>query len=813
MGLFGALSSGVSGLTAQSSAMGAIADNITNVNTIGYKGTQVNFQTLVTRQTSSTFFSAGGVQSRPRTDAGIQGLLQSSTSQTDLGISGSGFFVVNEAAVPTLSNEFLFTRAGQFFQDNNGYLRNTAGFYLQAFPVNPDGEIIPNNSDILIANTNVISTDFLTTVNLNRVGGTATATSEISVGANLPANATAGQTHRSDVQFFDSLGTARTISFQYTRSGQDNQWDVAVDPPSGNDVLTLEDANGNAYDSRGQVEFDSIPANRSSISIDGISYRFQNFGTLTATTSNTIAITNAGGANGTDDRIVASATGTFSALAAGDEITLDGANLPAPGGPITVEIRSVTNNGTTIDVYPVGTPAVAGPFTATVAAQSSDITITPDDSDSVKIVDTSSSTTTANYVSQLVAKVKASDSDFADHGGYTNTRVAVSPFNASTILFSEDGTGAITVDPSGLLTSSGAGATKQQTSFTVRQTDNLYQDHFQFTFDTVPLGGETLTINGVTYEFDSDGVANTAGNILVDVSAREGSVLATAVTTFLGDLESAIESSDPSFATGASTVRTRANGLTADNASFTAVNTIVLDVLPSGSYNIQFSAGFADLPTLPDGNTPVDTSGSDLTAGINFSIGKSNALVFDSSGLPSSVAVSEIEMLGFSNGAANFDDDPANTDQITLDFGTIGIADGLTQFGDEFTPVFISQDGSQFGTFAGITVNDDGLMTALFDNGETRPVFKIPIATFVNVNELGSRSGNVFNSTQASGDPTLRSANSGPAGAITQSALEASTVDIGVEFTKMIVVQRAFSAATKIITTADEMLDELVRLR
>ena len=240
MGLFGALSSGVSGLTAQSSAMGAIADNITNVNTIGYKGTQVNFQTLVTRQTSSTFFSAGGVQSRPRTDAGIQGLLQSSTSQTDLGISGSGFFVVNEAAVPTLSNEFLFTRAGQFFQDNNGYLRNTAGFYLQAFPVNPDGEIIPNNSDILIANTNVISTDFLTTVNLNRVGGTATATSEISVGANLPANATAGQTHRSDVQFFDSLGTARTISFQYTRSGQDNQWDVAVDPPSGNDVLTLE---------------------------------------------------------------------------------------------------------------------------------------------------------------------------------------------------------------------------------------------------------------------------------------------------------------------------------------------------------------------------------------------------------------------------------------------------------------------------------------------------------------------------------------------------------------------------------------------
>ncbi|MBL4747411.1 MAG: hypothetical protein JKY17_01025, partial [Magnetovibrio sp.] len=60
MSLYGALFSGVSGLTAQSSAMSAISDNITNVSTIGYKGTTVNFQTLVTKQTSSTFYSAGG---------------------------------------------------------------------------------------------------------------------------------------------------------------------------------------------------------------------------------------------------------------------------------------------------------------------------------------------------------------------------------------------------------------------------------------------------------------------------------------------------------------------------------------------------------------------------------------------------------------------------------------------------------------------------------------------------------------------------------------------------------------------------------
>jgi flagellar hook-basal body protein len=589
MGLFGALSSGVSGLTAQSSAMGAIADNITNVNTIGYKGTQVNFQTLVTRQTSSTFFSAGGVQSKPRTDAGIQGLLQSSTSQTDLGISGQGFFVVNEAAQPTLSNEFLFTRAGQFFQDNNGFLRNTAGFYLQAFPVDANGEITPNNPDILIANTNVISTDFLTTVNLNRVGGTATSTSNISIGANLPASATAGQTHRSDVQFFDTLGTPRTISFQYTRGGTDNQWDLAVDPPSGNDVLTLEDANGNAYDSRGQIEFDSIPANRSSVTIDGISYQFQNFGTLTASTGTTLTFNDGTGPSGGDE-ILASSSTAFAALAVGDRITIAGTTGTNADGTFTITAK---NSDQSIEV-------AAGSFTASVPTMNSTATVTVVDQAATKIVDTSSASTTANYVSQLVAKVKAADSDFADHGGYTNTRISVSPFNASTVRFDEDGTGTITVDPSGLLTSSGAAATKQQTSFTVRQVDNLYQDSFQFTFDAVPAEDEILTINGITYEFDGNASGVTVGDVAVTVVA--GSTTAANIDTFLENLEAAIEANDPSFATGASTVRLRANGLTGLGANFAQTDTLVLDVLSSGSYNIQFGAGFTNLPNTPDGN-------------------------------------------------------------------------------------------------------------------------------------------------------------------------------------------------------------------
>jgi flagellar hook protein FlgE len=255
MTLFGALSSGVWGLTAQSSAIGAISDNITNVSTVGYKNTQVDFQTLVTKQTSATFFSTGDVQSKPRQDTGVQGLLASSSSSTDIAISGAGFFVVNEAAAPTINNEFLFTRAGSFFQDNEGFLRNTAGFYLQAWPTDAAGVVIPANKSLTVPNQNVISTDFLRTLNLNRVGGTASATSTIAIGANLPSNDTAGKTRKTDVQFFDTLGNATTMSLINTKAIRDNNWEISFPPPPGTSVITLEDSASLNYGSQGQLEF------------------------------------------------------------------------------------------------------------------------------------------------------------------------------------------------------------------------------------------------------------------------------------------------------------------------------------------------------------------------------------------------------------------------------------------------------------------------------------------------------------------------------------------------------------------------------
>ena len=708
MSLFGALSSGVSGLTAQSSAMGAIADNITNISTVGYKNTRVDFQTLVTKQTSSTLFSAGGVQSKPRQDTGVQGLLQASSSQTDISISGQGYFVVNEANTPTLSNEFLYTRAGSFFQDKSGFLRNTAGFYLQAWPTDANGSVIPANKSLSISNQNIVSTDYLATVNLSQVGGTASATSTIGIGTNLPANDTAGATHKTDVQFFDSLGNAANISFVYTKSPTENQWDLSVAPPSGSAVLTIEDGTSPTalvYDSTGQLEFDILDSN-------GIARR------------------------------------------------------PNDGATLIIE-------GITYAFNTTGTP--------------------PADTATVKQVDVRTNTTVTQDVASLVAVVITSDSDFDN----TNNRIVVSAASTTTILFKDDGTRAITVDPTGLLDSTGTRITAQNNSLTVKKPATIYRDYAQFTFPGLPADADTMTINGIVYTF-STAEGSTSDD---DTTIRRDTL-----ADMLADLESSIEANDPNFATGGTAIRTRQNNDASEPLPTGVANTLVISSLASGSFNVVFSGGFANVPTEPDGTAT-------FTAGGTFALVTTHGIIFNSDGLPSTFNVKKLEILDFASGASDMNDASGSSKKITLDLGTVGVADGFTQFGAAFTPVFINQNGSRFGTFAGVTINTRGLVTALFDNGETRPIYQIPIATFVNVNGLESKTGNVWSATEGSGDVTLRVADNGPAGQVIQGALEASTVDIGEEFTKMIVVQRAFSASAKIISTTDDMLEELLRIK
>jgi len=445
MSLYGALFSGVSALSAQSQAMGMISDNISNVNTIGFKKTQAQFSTLVTTSATQSLYSPGGVTSRANTLIDQQGLLQASSSTTDLAMNGSGFFVVNDLSQPTATEgAYMFTRAGSFQPDQDGNLRNAAGFYLQGWPIDGNGNIPSNRSDLSI----------LETVNLDGLTGTADPSTAITFAANLQSS-----------QAINSAVSGAT----YVAG------DMATDT-----VIADFERNLQIFDSQGGA-------------------RSLTFGFLKDTTANEWLV----------EAFVEPAT----------------------------------------DV---------------------------------------------------------------DAGTHPNGLIA-----SGTMAFNTDGTFDLTNTTAGLL--------------------NL---------------------------------------------------------------------------------------------------------------NVTWDAA-----------------------------------------------------LGVDNSA------------LAVDYGTDGASDGMTQFDSSSQLVRTSTDGAVFGSLSGIGVDEDGIVTALFENGSRRDIFKLPVATFPNPNGLLGLSGNAYVSSATSGDLNMNEAGIGGAGLVSPASLETSTVDIAEEFTKMIVTQRAFSASGKIISTADEMLDELIRLK
>ena len=155
----------------------------------------------------------------------------------------------------------------------------------------------------------------------------------------------------------------------------------------------------------------------------------------------------------------------------------------------------------------------------------------------------------------------------------------------------------------------------------------------------------------------------------------------------------------------------------------------------------------------------------------------------------------------------------ASASSIDFKFGAQNFANGFTQYATNYNIQFINQDGAEVGLRTGVSIDSEGYVVASFSNGSTQKIWKLPIATFSNPNALQSRNGNAFAQTSLSGEYNLREASTSGAGRIEPAALEGSNVDLGEEFTSMITTQRAYSASARTITTADEMLDELLRVK
>jgi fagellar hook-basal body proteins len=152
------------------------------------------------------------------------------------------------------------------------------------------------------------------------------------------------------------------------------------------------------------------------------------------------------------------------------------------------------------------------------------------------------------------------------------------------------------------------------------------------------------------------------------------------------------------------------------------------------------------------------------------------------------------------------------TQTVNFNFGPLKSSVGLTQFDSASNLSSSTVNGALFGSLTGVTVDKDGIVTAQFSNGLSQKVYKVPLATFANPDGLSSISGNAYTTSNKSGSPTISEANLGAAGTISAKNLEGSTVDLATEFTNLITTQRAYSAASKIVTTASTMMDELLQM-
>ncbi len=1065
MSLFGALKSGVSGLNAQSSAMSIISDNIANVNTIGYKANSASFSTLVTKQTSSTRYTSGGVQCRTRAGVDVQGLLSSTSYSTDLGISGNGFFVTTQTAQPSKDDLWSYTRVGTFTVDENGYLRNDNGYYLQAWPLKAfDGEenaslvqvgdnmfmkaYTDASGSTVYINDNIIDSDNMQPINLNTIGGTAQETQNISFGANLPAddpvfdpaNPEAGGRHSSSVLIYDSLGNSHNAKLTFTKT-ENGTWSLDIGMPSGAATLityssseTTNDATQDVYSARAQMEFTSIPTNHSTISMEtnGKNYVFEftTDGTTTYSpkanevvvpvdlTSGIVTVGDAVdkfneviqatlpsagrfsvGADGTTLEVQQSNSGSAIKFKVSTTACLQSATNPDPvtgistgefelpeidwdvkntaridfasdnlddylgksvtigtntyvfsdtdaatsNGVVTVNISNLINRGTgkintvklvsllkqtindnepdydryvasgsTLEINPSSTGAnilVSSGNSASVTFQSTNIaayvgqtvtigdiaggtsktykftdntgitsgTILDDGSIAVNISDlyekdrTSAApigvmnalynTMQAYYknavgIEDLSNYIQVSGSTMVSTSGYLQATSSQAELNKDTLTFTStdinDYNGkTVTIDGTTYTFSRGAA------NSTTIDLDKLINTQ-TLTFANVPADGDTVTINGTTYTF----VTGTAGTneISIDTPALGTAEDAMKALTALAGVDGSRTGATLTLS-GNVISENCANATISETVDPTTLMTALaklagVEEYQTGSSLVLTAYGTNAITnnTIDNANLTTDTTQEDrmtfgTTEGIGNAldiVGKDNgkqfnqpdtdgllvvtntfsfnnvekaqsgsiipAVSFNADGTPKEINTDKIA-IEWGNGASDMTGNYYESSQINLYIGDTNTANGLTQLAGKFTTNYVTQDGAKYGNYTGVSISEDGIVTAIFDNGETRAIAQIPIATFVDANALEALTGNAYIETTSSGNATLRTAGEGGAGVISSNSLEESTVDIAEEFTDMITTQRAYSAASKIITTADSMLEELLTIK
>jgi len=241
MSLYSAFYSGLSGLSTNASALNVIGNNLSNLNTVGFKGSDMTFRDIFSSAGSTSTQGNGnpiqfglGVQMNSVNQNFAQSSFQSTGNALDMALQGNGFFTLQ-----TPSGTQVFSRAGNFTRNNLGYLEASDGSSVMGW-----------NRD---ATGNVVTTGALVPVQVSSSTLGAQATTNLQLGVNLNAAAAAGATFQTPMQVYDSLGNAQSLTVTYTK-GAGNAWTYTVAGPTGATITGAPALPGTiTFDATGKV--------------------------------------------------------------------------------------------------------------------------------------------------------------------------------------------------------------------------------------------------------------------------------------------------------------------------------------------------------------------------------------------------------------------------------------------------------------------------------------------------------------------------------------------------------------------------------
>ncbi len=848
-----ALWAGVTGLQAHQIAMDVESNNIANVNTTGYKYSRANFSNLLSQTVSIATAPQGELGGKNSMQIGLgttistvtkifeQGSIETTDKDTDLAISGDGFFVVS----PDGGTTYKYTRNGDFSFDANGNFVDSNGYIIQGWLRDQETGQIDTTSPI----SNILITPGYTTP--------ANATSIVSIKANLDSGTSVG-TNKTSIYSLDSKSgwvdadndgimdaaevhneddNADTI-FNNNTEVYERGVDFGVLFDSDGEALSLTDGQGTwisyaqAKTERIEVEADASDVTHLTMTINGTTITTGTTGISTSTYSTTTEKNEVVAA-----QIAAlinaqtSVTGVTATITSGNYIVLSNDNSTGTEASTKNIKMDVDTTATSASTGFVDTQIITA-YQYTYSSSPTNTSHTYDDSD-VRNFRTTEELRDAMQTDARLWVNYTGDANTPD----ANDGVTVTVNDAGQFVISNPTGDAFTSEDGDFVDSTLTSYTRTSAELNA----SLAEGGITFPANTVfrdditlpaTFTGSIITNNGTYTGGDvipADDILSVTstipqGSTMADVSGVSTSLIIG--TNFLTEDDQSLYltvtgltnsknniSTNDSFTTSMSSIQGTLTSGTATRSTQSlymaslASSTDIYDSLGS-KHTIRFQytkTGFTETGGTEWSVTVTVPEPGDINLGEEPKNVVTGSIRFNSDGSLATYTPRNLTYTANNGSTAN--------QIVQLNFGSVGQLDGITSFDKDSSTTNINQDGYTGGDLSGLSVDETGTIIGSFTNGRSFALAQVAMSTFTNNGGLESDGGNCYIQTSNSGDPVFGQAGTGGKGSVQSSSLEMSNVDLSRSLTQLIVIQRGYQANSKTITTADEMLNTLLQLK